>query len=375
MPSSLIVNKEFKNASMANVFHCDNNVRVYAVGFVNPSCNESVTYDIYLLNKNYKSPVDGKKISSVTQKYPYAGYHRVYLDDPVYIPKGADYSVVATVTEENSSNCVTFKVGTNRAYAEMLAQQQKQAYIAAHGSDEGFEPTKITYNKGVVNKGESFVTAGGEWYDWKDVIDCYQTAAQYFEVDNFSIQSYTDCEVATVVNSLGEKDKQPYKVGDKVCGTVSLTCNVDGGHSFDVYINGKLIGKTDVLQLGKTAQLKYELTASEQDAENGFIKSVVTVFFEQDSIKRELELFDRSSITTATAKVAATNDSSKPVDSSTPTNSDTDSASASSDNGNETIKNPDTGAKHNTAATLVIIGFVVLIAAASVITSKKDKDS
>ncbi|MBR6046023.1 MAG: hypothetical protein IKP47_10365 [Ruminococcus sp.] len=349
MPTSGIYEYRQDNIASANIFYNKNDVRLYAIGFMNPACNESVTYNVYMLNDGFTNPIDGKLVASVTEMYPYAGYHRVYLDKPVYIPAGSDYSVVATVTEENGQNTFSLKVGNSRAYAESTAESLRQQYIAAEGTDEGFEPSHINYQVGVVNKGESFVYAFGQWYDLADLIDAYKkmgsTWGWAYEYDNVGIQAFTECELASVVNELGSSEDEPYSVGDEIPGTVSLRCNLAGGSKFDVYINGELIGTTEELGIGEVAELTYKLRVTEKDADNGFVGSKVTVFYEQQGVYRELELFDEYSITDATAAAVKAAD----------TGSDPESTP-------EEDTNPATGAAAYAAIGIVLAAMLLIIA-------------
>ena len=161
--------------STSNIFTADDTVNINEVTCQTTTPNTRVHYDLYLLNDNFKTPTDGKKLYETDVKYAWGGFHRQDLDKDAVIKKGKKFSVV--VTQQASDDMYMFNTyyGANFHYAD--------------------ENALMSYSKGVINKGESMFCVGGQWLDisnqWvKDLImaeDSY-----YCDMDNFPIKAYGD---------------------------------------------------------------------------------------------------------------------------------------------------------------------------------------
>ena len=374
MPSGDLRRWELENSAMSNIYHAETDCRLFATGFINATCNESVKYDIYLLNDGYKSPTDGTLLATKTEKYKYAGYHRVNLDEPLYIREGQSYSVVATVTCENGANEVCFKAGENINTVEAEIERSRQAYIKQNGTDEGFVPTDVEYWKGVINKGESFICVSDQWYDWSDVTTAVQNSGyeelKLIDFDNFTLQAFTEVEAVNVKNFIDEPSDKPYKAGDKVNCTVALNISNALGYKFDVYINGELIGSTDPDDLSETVEFPYVYTVTEEDEERGYFETVASVFTTQQGVYREVELFDEFSDIVAKADAAAEKEDDSQPDESQPDESQTDE----SDPEDSSVSTPDESAPGSNPATgfgPAPIAFIAIALAGAVVTARR----
>ncbi len=335
MPSEDFGMIELPDSAMSNVFTADCDLRLYATSYISASPGETVKYDVYLLDDGYTDPTDGTLAATKTESYQYAGYHRVTLDEPIYIPEGQSFSIVVTATCEDGVNSVSFKQGWNILSAERQVAQQREDYINEHGSDEGFYPKRVTYVKGVVNKGESFVYLGGEWFDWADVTEASKTCgigdSAMIDYDNFTIQAFTDSEIMNVKHTIDDPSDEPYDPGDEVPCTVTLTGAPEYGFTYDVYVNGTLIGTVETEDfIDGIAEIPYIYTVKDADAERGYFENTVSVFITHAGIYRELELFEEFSDITVKADVeeaqddssdSVPEDSSKPDESSKPDDS------------------------------------------------------
>ena len=355
MPAASFARWELPGSAMANVFTAEADLKVYDIGFTNATCNETVEYDVFLLNDGFTDPLDGTLASAKTEKYPYAGYHRVNLDQPVYVRKGQSFSVVAIVICENGSNEVSFKQGSNIKSAMLQLEAQKEAYYEDKGTYDGFVSQNIAYFKGVINKGESFLFANGKWYDWADVTEAAQNCgigrADQIDYDNFTLQAYTAIEVTNVQHTIDQPSDKPYKPGDKVNCTVTLTSNTIYDTAYDVYVNGSKIGSAEFSTFPETAEFSYVYTVTEEDAARGWFENTASVFMTQQEVYREIELFDEYSNNVIRADAAPAEKEPEPEVKPDPETPKDDSSA-----------NPDTGAS---ALPIALIAMALLGAAAS----------
>ena len=72
-------------AKMANVFYTEDAMNLEQVSCQTTYPGTKVTYNIYLLPDNYKSPDDGYLAESIQKTYEYGGFHKATLDKPLRI--------------------------------------------------------------------------------------------------------------------------------------------------------------------------------------------------------------------------------------------------------------------------------------------------
>ncbi len=165
-------------ASMGNIFMASERFSLTAVSGETALPGSSVLYQIYLLNDGAETPVDGTCVQQLQKTYTYGGYHREALSNPIVIDAGQKYSVVMTVTSG-----VQDQILLKRAFGKNISE------------DAGLP----SYAVGIVNKGESYLNYGGDWYDWLDFIPEFQefdakifNGVKAYEYDNFPIKAYGD---------------------------------------------------------------------------------------------------------------------------------------------------------------------------------------
>ncbi len=170
--------------SEANVFCAeDGDMTLRSVAATTFQAGAKITYDIYRLRDGYTSPTDGICEHTMTETYPYAGYHRKDLDKELHFRQGENYSVVVT-QESDGRYLYGAAFGLSKAWWESLPEEER---------------AQRNYSVGVINKGESFLgsqDASGEydWMDWRDFAAGYISAADNWiaTFDNFSIKTYSD---------------------------------------------------------------------------------------------------------------------------------------------------------------------------------------
>lgn len=172
----------------ANVYPIDEDVVARYVSVLTGEINTIVTVAVYLLDENAQSPVDGVMLDSVTFTPEFAGYHRVKLNRNLLIPAGSTISVVETqrvMTENGMRHAMLTVAGISYEMFDYIYTRRNER--------DGTDLSPSYYSKSVVNPGESYIGADGQWMDWTDVIAAAQEAndlAQMLEYDNFSIKLY-----------------------------------------------------------------------------------------------------------------------------------------------------------------------------------------
>ncbi|MDD3410940.1 MAG: lectin like domain-containing protein, partial [Eubacteriales bacterium] len=174
-----------ESTATANVFEmAQDNILSY-VGVLTADKSTSVTVEVYLLNENATSPVDGTMLDVVTETYLYGGYHRIPLNYNFAVPAGAKVSVVQVQRVPKGSDTV---------YAVPYTASFNHRYMEAQNVFMLKDSLKTkTWFEGRIGTGESFVRLDGAWSDWSDVIASLtetSTAAGYFSYDNHSIKLY-----------------------------------------------------------------------------------------------------------------------------------------------------------------------------------------
>lgn len=173
----------------ANVFPISEARVLRYVSVLTGEINTTVTAAVYLLDEDAKTPVDGVMLDSITFTPEFAGYHRMKLNRNLLIPAGSVVSVVATQrvkTADGQRYTLITQTGASYELKEELFRQLNER--------DGTNLTVDGYAKAVVNPGESFVGADGQWMDWTDLVSAAKEAddqAKLVEYDNFGIKLYS----------------------------------------------------------------------------------------------------------------------------------------------------------------------------------------
>ena len=155
----------------ANVFKADVCEELQQVSCLTSYPGTEVTFDVYLLPKGFKTPVDGKLMDSVTKSFEYGGFHKVELEHPFTVMKGQSYAIVVT----------------------QKTPEGKYAVNVQTTSETSFE---VLGGIGIINKKESYIMMGGTWKDFSS--KSLQTSllkktvdeADGMAVDNFAIKGF-----------------------------------------------------------------------------------------------------------------------------------------------------------------------------------------
>ncbi len=182
MPSDGVnVSPSENPVSMANVFTAEDDQALETVSVETATPETSATFDIYILNDNPSSPVDGDLVSTAAETYRYGGYHRTDLEKPVTLKKGQQFSIVVTLRTAS---------GTYQMLTESKLNE-----AGAHYVRESLGIDVSSYAKGVINEGESYIGDSEGWADWKIVSDTLKAEnpeGTYLDFDNFAIKAYSN---------------------------------------------------------------------------------------------------------------------------------------------------------------------------------------
>lgn len=223
MPAEIISSTLFDSpVYAANVFEMKDDYVLEYVSTMTGDINTRVTASVYKLSDNAKNPTDGVLMSSVTDTFKFAGYHRLSLADNLLLPKGTRISIVIL---EN------VPVEDGNKYALVNSSSINKAGAEKYNEVKGANTYKLArYAKAVVNPGESFISFGNnEWTDWKDAIDYFDDMGSnaYMAYDNLPIKVY--------VYPLSEVEKV-HKLSDKIptVGGEAAICPEDGYMLLDI---------------------------------------------------------------------------------------------------------------------------------------------
>ena len=260
-------------------------------------------------------------------------------------------------------------------------EDEKEKYIAEHGSEDGFIPSAVSSSRDIVNKGESFVYYDGVWFDWTDVKERMRSCglrpdnpdtdiAGNTSMDNFLIHAYSEYAIFSVDHRIKEQQDKPYNPGDEVVCTVSVLKEPIGFYYTtgvcDVYAGDMLIGSFDEIYEGDTVELEYTYTVTESDLERGYFENTVEIYADFGGGSYwEYELLDELYNTTVRADVSEpetkpdTEPESKPdtdQDSKPDSKPDSDTDSSA-----DKSSNPRTGAASVAAVSSAVVVLSVMI--------------
>lgn len=179
---------------MSNIFTAEKDENIDSVTCQTFEAGMKVTYQVYKLDADSKSPTDGTLEASINETYDYAGYHRAFLPEPVFVEEGSCYSVVVTQTLEYDGKMyygLCTSKNNNKEGTEKSIEEIKEKY-----PDEYKDRIEnLCYYKGVVNPGESFVYIDelSDWYDFSGMIHTLDLNAEEkyaHDYDNFPIKAY-----------------------------------------------------------------------------------------------------------------------------------------------------------------------------------------
>ena len=147
--------------------------------------NTTVTASVYLLDGDAMMPTSGILLSSVTETFRYAGYHRLALDGALLLPAGARIGVAILET---------VPAGDGVKYALVNTSSLNHKGAVEHNAVAGRNyPAVSRYARGIINPGESFVSFDpGKWKDWSDAVSSFCSSGRNacIAYDNLPVKAY-----------------------------------------------------------------------------------------------------------------------------------------------------------------------------------------
>ena len=167
--------------SSAAIYYISEEAVMQYVSTLTAEFDTTVTYDIYLLNENPASPVDGQLLDHVSGTHHYGGYHRTQLNRNLHLMPGSMISIVTTqrIPAENGPRYAlvnTISLGFNDEVPDDFAGEF------------------ATYCLARVNAAENAISlAKGEWDSWLSAINAFRDPEQITSIlayDNLPIKGY-----------------------------------------------------------------------------------------------------------------------------------------------------------------------------------------
>ena len=163
---------------MANVFDVEEDSVMEYVSAVTGDLDTTLTAYIYLLDGPDSLPEEGILLTSVTQSFDYAGFHRMKLPTNLMLLEGSRIAIV-----------VLERVNTANGVKYALVNATDQGYFIDPDTGEAAD----AYNVGIVNPGESYVSFIDQtWTDWAEIIEVMVESFgdEYTAYDNLPIKGY-----------------------------------------------------------------------------------------------------------------------------------------------------------------------------------------
>lgn len=168
--------------AMSNVFAAEENELLRCISVETWFPQTEVEWKVVLLGGGYADPSDGETAAEGSEKFEYAGYHRINLDSTIPVEKGQEYAVI---------------------FSEKTTLDEQEIYVAGCDFNDNRETAEKrtadgesvdSYAVGIINPGESWLYSAvfDMWFDWADVIGRVKSIESGYDYDNFPIKGYAD---------------------------------------------------------------------------------------------------------------------------------------------------------------------------------------
>ena len=251
--------------SVANVFTAEDDqvVRTLSVETVEP--NTHAKLELYRLNSDAATPVDGELIETLEADYAYGGYHRLQTQQKHFMEKDQKFAVVATLTSTDSAGKAVYQIPMHRSFSKAMAEKT--------GS-----PLKI-YATGVINQGESFALDGGAWVDWTEElaeIRKMDSGTASYEYDNFALKAFADEVDPFTIEKKILNPQDVYHPGDVIQYQLIVHNESKTQAIENIVVTDSLgdlgdAGKIDIIDPGEEAKIEYSYTVTAADAARGSV--------------------------------------------------------------------------------------------------------
>ena len=228
MPAPVAYAEKYNDeTTFANVFTAEEDQVVHALSVESELPNTHAKLELRRLAKDAATPAGGELLATVEGDFEWGGFYRLRLAQGCALKAGERFAVVGRLTTPKGDG-VTYQVPVHRDVNEQ--------------SIEMFGNAIETYVTGVVNKGESYLCAGGVWKDWSDCIAEGKrdgTLVKYYDYDNFPLKAYADV--------VSEPQPEPAPAGGEVGKSYKVA-----GSTYKVTSNAKMEVKFTRAKSAKT---------------------------------------------------------------------------------------------------------------------------
>ena len=250
--------------AVSNVFTANYDQYLRAVSLNTAQPQQTVTLSIYTLDPEWEDPDDGELVYSSEFVFPYAGWHKIDLEDGIEIAAGEEYSLVMT--------------------ADAISIEETQEDL---DEDDSMDDENAEDNTIVVNPRDSFIMLGedAEWVDWTEIAtvlgeeDEDSSLINYY--DNPGLKAYSEPIQNLTAYLEGYISDQGWVEGSEMYFRAVIG-NPYGSDIGPVLVKSALSGLADdyyveIVPDEGTAEVNYIYYLTADDVENGAVTEFVTV--------------------------------------------------------------------------------------------------
>ena len=167
-----------------NIFEVDEDSVLQYVSTMTGDLFSDVYAEVYLLDEDAEMPDEGSLLSYAERIFQYAGYHRMELDIPIFLPAGSRIGIVIRIEVQTEDDTKYSLVNSTNAGKPIPSDDESE--------EEALEDVE-SYCIGIINPGENFVSFTDDvWVDWSEIVDFVKEAQFTYDVafDNLPIKAY-----------------------------------------------------------------------------------------------------------------------------------------------------------------------------------------
>ncbi len=257
-----------ENLGVANVFTAHYDQFLRSVSLNTAYADQMVYLAVFKLNPDWETPDDGEEIFSEVLSFPYDGWHKVDLDEEVFLSAGDEYSLVLFLDKIELE--------------EMLFPVNYEADTESEDAQDSMV---------VVNEGDSFFMFNEEnqWMDWTE-LPSFMAAlnaeedddADYIMLyDNPGIKAYAEPAQNLTASLEGYISDEGWQEGAEMYFRIVIG-NPDGADFGSLMIRSALLGPADIMVVdevpaGSTYEANYTYYLTAEDVAAGTVSEYITI--------------------------------------------------------------------------------------------------